>query len=191
MLRELSAYYCLQVLLTWVFVIHVWSLRSDYMAYMPPKLLAIIGTLSPHLTGPFGYLKVSCRPLGLVISSSPLTTTPTFCNYHHHRKRHNYHAILPLKLKLYTSRQACIVVGEAGWERDLPPILILLDVWPLQRDVNVSFPAGSMRTLPKTNEAVPEDDMLSPEDQAWGRPPPTNYKWAIPKFARKKTAGKS
>lgn len=28
--------------------------------------------------------------------------------------------------------------------------------------------------------------MIDPEDQAWGPPPPSNYKWALPRFSRKK-----
>ncbi|PPR03472.1 hypothetical protein CVT24_012684 [Panaeolus cyanescens] len=55
--------------------------------------------------------------------------------------------------------------------------------------IDVQLPSYSSSTyLPKYEDCViVETDMIDPEDQAWGPPPPSSYKWALPKFSRKRT----
>ncbi|PPQ69485.1 hypothetical protein CVT25_002048 [Psilocybe cyanescens] len=54
--------------------------------------------------------------------------------------------------------------------------------------LNVGIPSYPTKLASSKNGRVTEDDMLDPEDRAWGPPPPMNFKWSLPKFSRKSSS---
>ncbi|KAF5312754.1 hypothetical protein D9619_002474 [Psilocybe cf. subviscida] len=51
--------------------------------------------------------------------------------------------------------------------------------------INVGLPMS--KALPKYDNAVIQVEMIDEEDQAWGAPPSSGFKWNLPKFASRKS----
>ncbi|KIM38114.1 hypothetical protein M413DRAFT_447894 [Hebeloma cylindrosporum] len=51
-------------------------------------------------------------------------------------------------------------------------------------------PSNSVPIINKVNQIV-EAEALDLEDQAWGSPPPSDYNWLLPRFARRGVSQRS
>ncbi|KAF8164410.1 hypothetical protein BJ912DRAFT_258720 [Pholiota molesta] len=55
--------------------------------------------------------------------------------------------------------------------------------------VDLPISGAHAKTLPKYDDALVE--MIDEEDQAWGPPPTTAFKWALPKFSSRRSSSRS